>query len=67
MVVEILSVWTNQQSFVASLAENHQEINWCFVKYKFKKRCAHPLLIVNPPFVILLDHHLYPSLPVASL
>lgn len=28
---------------------------------------AHPLLIVNPPLMVLLDHYLNPSLPVAAL
>lgn len=28
---------------------------------------SHPLLVVNPPFMILFYHHFYPSLPVAAL
>lgn len=28
---------------------------------------AHPLLVVNPPLVVLLDHYLNPPLPVTAL
>lgn len=31
------------------------------------KVSAHPLLVVNPPLMVLLDHYLNPSLPVAAL
>lgn len=38
-----------------------------FERLQFKKKSTHPLLVVDPPLVILLNHHLNPSLPVAAL
>lgn len=40
---------------------------WLANNERYHEANAHPLLVVNPPLVILLDDHLYPSLPVAAL
>lgn len=38
-----------------------------YLDLRDENQSAHPLLVVDPPLVILLDHHLNPPLPVAAL
>lgn len=49
------------------LCLNSVWIHSLHLKDGIRNKSAHPLLVVDPPLVILLDHHLNPSLPVAAL
>ncbi len=53
-----------------SVSVNVQNVFWAYntqIMSHYIWSVTHSFLIVNPPFVIFLNHHLYPSLPVASL
>lgn len=59
---------TSAGEFVRFKSKVKNDLVWIHLREETKNiKSAHPLLIVDPPLVILLDHHLNPSLPVAAL
>lgn len=67
-----ISVTNFYSNLSSDVKMSHSGVLLVWLKIPDRRECpgekaAHPLLVVDPPLVILLDHHLNPFLPVAAL